>query len=84
MQRILERYAEEAGLKNLSVQVIRHTFAKNLIDAGVGLERVAALLGHNSLNTTLIYFVSGAHDLAQAVEKLGKPKNNPHTEVKNG
>ncbi|MEP0807144.1 MAG: site-specific integrase [Chloroflexota bacterium] len=49
---------------------MRHTFAKNLIDAGVGLERVAALLGHANLNTTRIYVAPGERDLERAVENL--------------
>ena len=41
--------------ERLTPHVLRHSFAKNLIDAGVGLEKVAALLGHSNLNTTRIY-----------------------------
>jgi len=50
---------------------LRHTFAKNLVDSGVGLERVAALLGHASLNTTRVYVTPGERDLERAVAELG-------------
>ena len=49
---------------------LRHSFSKNLIDAGVSLEKVASLLGHSSLNTTRIYTTPGERDLEAAVERL--------------
>jgi integrase/recombinase XerC len=68
--RRLVALAGQAGIKNLSPHTLRHTFAKNLVDAGIGLERVAALLGHSNLNTTRIYTTPGARDLEKAVEEL--------------
>ncbi len=70
VQRIVERYGQQAGIENLTPHILRHTFAKNLVDQGVGLEKVAALLGHSSLNTTRIYITPNEKDLEQAVEKL--------------
>jgi len=70
IQRILTRYGQDADLKNFTPHVARHTFAKNLVDSGVGLEKIAALLGHSSLNTTRIYITPSEHDLELAVEKL--------------
>ncbi len=69
-QRIVRRYGQDAGIHNLTPHMLRHTFAKNLIDQDVGLEKVAALLGHSNLNTTRIYITPNERDLAQAVEKL--------------
>lgn len=70
IQRVLWRYAQEAGLEELTPHILRHTFAKNLVNQGVGLEKVAALLGHANLNTTRLYITPDAHDLEIAVEKL--------------
>ena len=70
VQRIMQRYAKAAQLDVLTPHVCRHTFAKNLVDNGVGLEKVAALLGHSSLNTTRIYIVPSERDLELAVENL--------------
>ncbi|MFH1635391.1 MAG: tyrosine-type recombinase/integrase, partial [Chloroflexota bacterium] len=69
-QRVIRRYGEEAGLPHLTPHILRHTFAKNLVNQGVGLEKVAVLLGHASLNTTRIYVTPGQRDLENAVEKL--------------
>jgi integrase/recombinase XerC len=70
VQRMLQRYAQDAGLDDLTPHVLRHTFAKNLVNRGVGLEKVASLLGHSSLNTTRIYVAPDERDLELAVETL--------------
>ncbi len=70
VQRVLKRYAQDAGLEELTPHILRHTFAKNLVNRGVGLEKIAVLLGHSSLNTTRIYITPDAKDLELAVEQL--------------
>ena len=70
VQRVLHRYAQDAGLSELTPHVLRHSFAKNLANNHVGLEKIAALLGHASLNTTRIYVTPDARDLERAVEQL--------------
>jgi integrase/recombinase XerC len=50
--------------------VLRHSFAKALIDSGVTLEKVATLLGHSNFNTTRIYTTPGERDLEEAVGRL--------------
>jgi len=70
IQRVLQRYAQDAGLEELTPHICRHTFAKNLVNSGVGLEKVASLLGHSNLNTTRIYITPDERDLELAVEAL--------------
>ena len=70
VQRAVERVAHEAKLDGVTPHVLRHTFAKALIDAGAGLQEVADLLGHANLQTTRIYIQPSAGDLARAVEAL--------------
>ncbi len=70
VQRALLRIGQAGGLERLTPHILRHSFAKNLTDAGVGLEKVAALLGHANLNTTRIYVTPNQRDLEQAVEQL--------------
>jgi integrase/recombinase XerC len=60
------------GLDDRSPHALRHTFCKNLIDAGVGLEQVAALAGHESLETTRRYCTASRLDLERAVERIGE------------
>jgi len=70
VQRAVWRFSKQAGLKRVSPHVLRHTFAKSLVDNGVSLEKVAALLGHSDLNTTRRYVTPGERDLQDAVEGL--------------
>ncbi|MEN4011388.1 MAG: tyrosine-type recombinase/integrase [Bellilinea sp.] len=70
IQRAVQRFAKNAGLKNITPHTLRHSFAKALIDAGVSLEKVATLLGHSNLNTTRIYTTPGEEDLEDAVGKI--------------
>jgi site-specific recombinase XerD len=55
IQRVVATYAEKAELKGVTPHVLRHTAAHNLVKAGVSLDRVAAILGHERLDTTAIY-----------------------------
>jgi site-specific recombinase XerD len=70
IQSIVENIGEAAHVENLTPHVARHTFAKNLVNAGVSLEKVAMLLGHSSLDTTMVYTTPGMSDLDKAVRTL--------------
>jgi site-specific recombinase XerD len=72
VQRLLRAYGYAAHLEALSPHRLHHTFCKNLIDAGVGLEKVAALAGHESLETTRRYCTPSLKDLEHAVELIGE------------
>jgi site-specific recombinase XerD len=54
----------------MTPHMARHIFAKNLVNSGVSLEKVAMLLGHSSLDTTMVYTTPGFSDLDQAVRVL--------------
>jgi integrase/recombinase XerC len=68
VQRVLKRYGQDAGIPTLTPHVLRHTFAKNLADKKVGVEVIAAALGHENLNTTQVYIKPGLKDLENALE----------------
>jgi integrase/recombinase XerC len=67
---VVEKLGKEADVEEVTAHVLRHSFAKNLIDAHVGLEKVADLLGHSRLETTRIYTRPSQQDLEQAVESV--------------
>jgi site-specific recombinase XerD len=62
--------AKKAGLEDVSPHTLRHCLGKNLVDAGVGLEKVATLLGHESLETTRLYTTPSEADLQEATERV--------------
>ena len=70
VQRRVTWYARKAELADVTPHALRHSFGKNLVDAGRPLTEVAALLGHSRLDTTAIYTQPGQADLAQAVEAV--------------
>ncbi len=69
IQRLLESIGRRAGVE-VTPHTLRHTFAHNLVSAGVSLVVVAALMGHSNLETTRRYTIPGAADLAAAVSVL--------------
>lgn len=71
VQQAFARYARRAGIEvTVTPHTLRHTFCKGLVDAGESLDRVAALAGHASLNTTARYTRPTRADLERAVGRL--------------
>lgn len=56
IQRAVARAARVAGMsKRVTPHTFRHSFATALIESGYDIRTVQELLGHRSLNTTMIY-----------------------------
>lgn len=72
IQLMLNRLHLPGVLGVISPHQFRHTFCKNLVDAGISLEKVAALAGHERLDTTKLYCQPSFADLSEAVEKIGE------------
>jgi integrase len=60
-------YVRRAGLTGFRLHSLRHTFATNLIAAGVDIYTVSRLLGHSDIRTTMIYAKSNTELLKKAV-----------------
>ena len=70
LQAALAKYGGLAKLEECTPHVLRHTFGKNLADAGTPIQVIADLMGHESLETTRRYIQPGHDDLAAAVERI--------------
>lgn len=56
IEAVLRRISETSGIgRNVTPHVIRHTTATIAVNAGMPIEDVSKLLGHASVNTTMIY-----------------------------
>ncbi|MET3135255.1 integrase/recombinase XerC [Oxalobacteraceae bacterium GrIS 1.11] len=63
------RIEEAASLATASPHWLRHTFAKAALLSGQSMREVAGLLGHASVDTTMIYTDQDALDLIRALER---------------
>jgi len=70
--RILNKYASRAGIEvDISPHILRHTFATRYLEANRDdLRGLAALLGHSSLDTVMIYTEPSLDDLAERMERV--------------
>jgi len=62
----LNRVCEATGLPHITVHGLRHMYATVLLERGVTLAKISALLGHSSINTTFDFYV----DVMDANEKI--------------
>jgi integrase/recombinase XerD len=74
---LVRKYLDDAGLHHATAHSLRHSFCRNLIDAGQPLQVVAQLAGHESLETTRRYITPSENDLRRAVEDISEEKDYP-------
>lgn len=55
IEAVLKRLGKKAGVENVHPHRYRRTLATNLLDRGMNIQDVAAILGHADLKTTQIY-----------------------------
>jgi integrase len=59
VRQVLPRLAKRAGItRRVHPHALRHTFARELYDEGVGMVEIMRALGHQSLSTTQKYLES--------------------------
>jgi integrase/recombinase XerD len=85
IQRLLDEAAEKAGLqetrmgkvrqrKRITPHLLRHSFSRWSLDAGIDISYLQQQLGHSSLSTTAIYLRARPNHRRKAYEKAGFDK----------
>jgi site-specific recombinase XerD len=85
VQYILAKHASVAARrcpslarKRVSPHVLRHTAAMRLLTAGVDCTVIALWLGHESVETTMIYLEADLKMKEQAIKKTSLPDSKPY------
>ena len=70
IQRMLEKYLDQAGIEYASVHTLRHTAATHYAAKGGDIKSIQDMLGHSSLETTQLYVSLAQKVQQQMVQKL--------------
>ena len=70
IQKMIKKIAEKAGIKkDVHPHALRHSYATHLLENGVDIRYIQALLGHSSIATTELY----AHVSSAQIKKIKSP-----------
>lgn len=70
IQVMLDQYAELAQMQNITPHRFRHSFCKNLANAGTSIEIIRRLARHESIQTTAIYVDPSQKEMTTALQKM--------------
>lgn len=71
LDKILKTAANVAGIKkNITLHMLRHSYATHLLEAGTNLRYIQELLGHKSPKTTQIYTHVSNEQLGKIIQTL--------------
>jgi integrase/recombinase XerD len=74
VQRAMRQVVQQLKLrKSVHLHTLRHSYATHLLEAGVSLRLIQQYLGHQSLQTTMIYLhltSLGQEQARAAIERL--------------
>ncbi len=66
---LVKKYADQAKLRHVSPHDLRHRFGYRMATS-IPLHRLAQIMGHDSLDTTMLYVRGTKQDLQRAVEEI--------------
>lgn len=72
LQPFWQRVRARAGLKDVRIHDLRHTFASTAVAAGQGLPMIGKLLGHTQVQTTARYAHLAADPVQTAADSVSK------------
>ncbi len=75
LQRPWRRIRQLAGLENVRIHDLRHTYASNAVSSGMPIQMVGRLLGHTQLQTTMRYAHLADDPVRKAAEENAQRLN---------
>ena len=70
LYRVLHRTLEQAGLEQMGVHALRHTFATRAIESGMDVRTLSEILGHTKVSLTLQLYVHSS--METKIKELSK------------
>lgn len=70
------RIREKAGLENVRIHDLRHTYASNAVSSGMPIQMVGRLLGHTQIQTTMRYAHLADDPVRRAAEENAERLGN--------
>lgn len=64
---LIENLFKKLGIKKRGVHLLRHTFGKKMVQKNVNLSTIKELMGHENIQTTMIYARSDEGSMIRAV-----------------
>jgi len=77
---LLHGYGRQAGM-DLTPHQLRHTYARQLTEAGMPITSLGKLMGHSQITTTQIYTAGADPQLAQAYQTAMQHLKSPSSET---
>ena len=67
--------------KKISPHILRHTFATHMLEHGAGIKHVKDILGHNSIQTTVVYTHFNVKSLKRILKMFHPRENQLYEEI---
>lgn len=75
---VARKHCPSLQKKRVTPHVLRHTLAMNLLQSGVDCSVIALWLGHESVETTLIYLDADTEMKERILQNIASPKTKPN------
>ena len=66
LQEVIGNYSDGRKIHKVTAHTLRHSFAMQAISSGIDVRTLQTLLGHDKLDTTLIYLQQSKEDAIEA------------------
>ena len=82
VEKRLRRYSKSAKINSkVTPHILRHSFATHMLKGGASIKHVKEILGHNSIQTTVIYTHFNLDNLKLILKKYHPRENELYEEV---